>query len=797
MKLDLKIITLIVFTFLMSCEDKPKKKSSTTIKKQEKVITGTIEKIKEIESNKPSIIYNESKDALKSYYDISHLKEFYREYTPPPTLKHPQDLSSLSYEELRLLRNEVFARNGYLFSDGYLRGYFNHYNWYKPVFDVDTFKIVFNQKERELVDACLKEELKRKERKTIEKDGLELYNSELITNSKQFTRVQEKIFKDFNKQNFSIINASRSMPFYVYDQNAYQYIPHYITTDLYLFILHKYFSRFIEKLEENHLYSELMDILYKTSSNLATLEGNNQSSIEWAQMYNAIALYAIGDTFTIVPEKYKLIFDKETKNIDMQAGAPSFIKNRFVEYKELKPRGHYTKSDTLKKYFKAFKWISLNGINLADEEELKGLVTFAYAIKSDQDLHKKYKKYISTIEKLAGQEDNISLINVIDVIDNSSLNDALSKNKISELRNSLSKLNKEKVKKVFLKPVSEAKAGRAYFLSSTYSISGEIFSKLISENRTFPNGLDIPAVFGNKTAEKILKDEFKEDENCSKYLANLKQLKEQFADFSDWNHNYGYIGVKTALSAYAEKENYPNFMKTNAYNRKELSTTLSSWTHIKHDLILYQEKPFAAEGGQGGGPEPPLHYSYVEPNIVFWESALELIDWLEKLAKNKESTFINELERIKNLGILLRDITIKELNGENITKEEHKQLHYVGATIEYILLALLETDHLPEREESMALIADVYAFNSTNLNVAVGHADDIYVIVPINGEYHIARGSVFSYHEFKGEIHNDEEWRQKVKKGNIPERPIWIKPLINNLEPLRGRMTYRYYSDDI
>ena len=32
-------------------------------------------------------------------------------------------------------------------------------------------------------------------------------------------------------------------------------------------------------------------------------------------------------------------------------------------------------------------------------------------------------------------------------------------------------------------------------------------------------------------------------------------------------------------------------------------------------------------------------------------------------------------------------------------------------TIEYILLDLLETDHLPDRENSMALIADVYVYN--------------------------------------------------------------------------------------
>ncbi len=359
-------------------------------------------------------------------------------------------------------------------------------------------------------------------------------------------------------------------------------------------------------------------------------------------------------------------------------------------------------------------------------------------------------------------------------------------------------MDKEKIKKVFGESfqTSERETKRVYFLSSTFSISGDIFSKLVhidytNSKRPFPRGLDIPAVFGNKTAQNIITAEYKDNERWPDYLPRLEKLQKQFSNFSDWDNNYGYKGVQTALSAYAEKANYPNFMKTEAYNRKELSTTLSSWTHIKHDLILYQEKPYAAECGQGGGPEPPQHYSYVEPNIVFWESALELIEWLENLS-SKESTFNDELRRIKDLGFMLKDISKKELNNDQITKEEYQKLHYIGGTIEYILLGLLETDHLPDREKSMALIADVYVYNGENLNVAVGHADDIYVIVPIKGEYYIARGSVFSYYEFKGKIFNDEEWKAKIQNKNLPDRPEWIKPLINNIEPLEGQMQFRY-----
>lgn len=807
MRRYLNIVFWISMLAVMSCEaskeDDKKKEESPKVTDREEAIDTPEKQVPKEEKDNLSIVYDESKDALKAYYALPHMKEFYdwqeTENLQPPALNYPEDLSTLSYEALRLLRNEIFARNGYLFSDGYLRGYFNKYKWYKPVFDVDTFKVVLNKEERKLIDALLQEESKRKEHKTIEKDGLALYNTDLITNTNQFKNVPSQVMDDFRNQNFSIVNANRSMPFYAYDKNAYQYIPHYITTDVYLFILHKYFSRFIEKLDENYLYNQLHEILKNTSTKLNKLSGStNQSSIAWAKTYNAIALYAMGDSLAKSPAAYATLFNEEKQKIDAEEGRPSFIPNSFVNYKELKPRGHYTKSKKLKKYFRGFKWISLNGIDLENDDQLRGLITFAYIIKQDNKLHEQYKQYISTIEKLAGREDNLSITDMINVIDDGSLDDNLSDSHISSIRKTLADLEKEKIKKVYGETFQTEEKGtnRVYFLSSTYSISGDIFSRLVHVNRAkskrpFPKGLDIPAVFGNQTAKNIITKEYKDHEAWPDYLPRLEQLQNQFSNFSDWDHNYGSKALKTALSANAERDHYPDFMKTDAYNRKELSTTLSSWTHIKHDLILYQEKPFAAEGGQGGGPEPPQHYSYVEPNIAFWESALDLISWLEDLSK-KEATFNDELRRMKELGVLLRDVSEKELNEEEITKEEYKKLHYVGGTIEHILLGLLETDHLPEREKSMALIADVYVYNGTNLNVAVGHADDIYTIVPIKGEYYIARGAVFSYYEFKGKIMNDEEWKLRVKNNNAPERPEWISPLIKNTAPLKGQMQFRY-----
>ncbi len=804
----MKIYKIIFFLASVSIITNCKKKTAPPKEKEQK----KVEVIDQSSMDQPpselvSVDYG-AKGYLKKYYEIPHIQEFYEwqdmKYQIWEPKKFPEDLSVLSYDELRLLRNEIYARNGHLFDDAFLRGHFNRSKWYMPIFDVDDFEVILSEEEQELISKIKEEEEKRKELKTItDKNRLELYNADLIVNKKQFKEIPQKVQNDFSNQNFSILEANRSMPFYTYDENAYEYIPHYITTDLYLFILHKYFSTSLEKLDENFMYVQLKTILEEASYKLSALAKNEdnknlKSSLEWAQMYTATAQYAMGEKKYVVPDDYALEFDSEKEAINLIQGEPSFIPNILVNYKELKPRGHYTKSDTLKKYFKGFKWISLNGINIKNKKELKGLITMAYAIKSDQNLYEKYQQYVSIIEKLAGQEDNLSMANLIQALGDTNLEETLSDTNVNKIITYLDGLDKERVKRVFGKEFKneEKEIKRLFFLSSTYSITGEIFSRLVhvddlNSKRPFPNGLDLPAVFNNKTAEEILFNEYKYGDKWSEFNERLSSLQEQFYKFEDWDNNYGYKGVQTALQAASEDDRYPDYMKTNAYNRKELSTALASWAHIKHDLILYQEKPFAAESGQGGGPEPPQHYSYVEPNLRFWDTALELVKWLENISKF-DSTFASELKEIKDLGEKLRLVAYQQVEGKTVSSEIYDELHHVGGTIEYILFGLLETDHLSEREKSMALIADVYSYKRSNLNVAVGHADDIYVIVPINGEYYISRGSIFSYHEFIGEIFDDDQWKSKVKKGNIPDRPKWIQPIINdNIKGLEGQLEFR------
>ncbi len=63
-----------------------------------------------------------------------------------------KELAHLTKEELRLARNEIYARHGRMFSSQDLQGYFEEKSWYVPVYTAEEFtdieKDVFNEYEK-------------------------------------------------------------------------------------------------------------------------------------------------------------------------------------------------------------------------------------------------------------------------------------------------------------------------------------------------------------------------------------------------------------------------------------------------------------------------------------------------------------------------------------------------------------------------------------------------------------------------------------------------------------------------
>ncbi len=752
------------------------------------------------------------KPQLAAYYRTPEMREFYGKRILPPKFDYNMDLSNKTYIELRLLRNEIFARNGYLFNDATLRAYFNQFAWYPPIFDVPTFKVYLNEREKKFVDKIAEFENAKLAGTYTTIGDYKMVNLDHVVNLTQFQNINDSLMQSLREKNFALASADNEQIFYVYDKNQYGYIPNFITTDLYLQLLHKYLSSLMRGIEKQKMVpavTDLMQRLYNKSRRALTATDMPQKKVAlWANTYLAIALSLLrGEYVSVEPQMHSEFLEEIRKVTEASGYGSTFLDRTVFYYSQFKPRGNYTEDDTLKKYFRCIKWLNSAPMNVDDDGSFQSSLLVAYWIRNDKICRQEFNLLNRVIGSLAGEEDNYSISHLIELLDDNGSNSIaqlLSSQNIAKLKNQLKVLNVDRILPKAANNIAKEDFSKKFilFTAARYTFDADILIRLVNVtrpeiSRPFPKGLDIFAALGNKRAENILLNNYRENQRWPAYTDSLTTLKVKFENYKNWGATIYDKTMDCINSLNLEAANYyPLFMQTEYWQKKNLNTSLAAWTELKHDMILYTEQPYAAEAGEGGGPPPPMHLSYVEPNVVFWNKTIELLDLQQNLfltlgLATTESEEINS--ELKEVAKFLLAVSKKELNKEIITEKEFSEMSWLGGRIEGLTFRILGTDHLPERERQIALAADVYAFNDSLLEEAVGKADEIYVIAEINGLPYLTKGSCFSYYEFKSvQRLTDEDWQRMLAEGKTPRRPDWLNDIYVKTSSLTAKPEYNY-----
>jgi hypothetical protein len=738
---------------------------------------------------------------IEDYKDLT-FEMVYGKKINPPAFDLNLDISSKSLSELRLLRNTVYARHGMLFMDSVIRGYFNKFPWYQPVFWDQSFKIALSKDEEVFVARVKTEEVLRQKNNKVNRDGRMLGNPDNIVNKEMFKSMPDKSDKLLNEQNFFLNTSKYEQLYNVYEENKYQGIPNYVTTDLYADLLHVYYKHLMMSLEKYNLYplaTTLINGMYtKTLAvyNDKSTSGDLKPALEFNLIYLAVAANLLSQN-SIQPqaelfERYNKEYEACIKASD--AGS-AFLNDKFFDHSQLKVRGSYAEDKSLGFYFQGIKWLVTAPMFYQEEIGLKSSALLALVLQDNKDLTEQYNRFENIIAAFAGEGDNLSPMHILKVFKEdkrfgtiASLTD---KDLLSQLGKRLKEMDTEKMhpKGGTEKIVKEIDKPRILFFPSRYNFDGYILQNLINPilegggARTYPKGLDIFAALGNGEAKQILLNEYKEAELWPGYINALKEMEEEFAGFKDWDQNLFNKRMNLILGNTKADSLYPDYMKTGAWQRHELSSSLAAWTEVKNELILYQKQPTAAEAGEGGlKPPDPVTPGYVEPKVTFWAGCLDLLNMTHAvLAREGFSTTErrSDLARLYIMADDLLSISRKELKGEGINNLDFKKIERIGADVEYLSKSLKGEW---ETFDGMGLAADVYTYytDSACLEEAVGNADVIWCMAEINGLLYLTRGATFSYYEFKEPLSSrltDEEWRGRLGTKSEPERPVWTKNL--------------------
>jgi hypothetical protein len=791
------------------------------------------------------VTLTEDKTQLAKRYQTPYIKEFYdgkledtvdpadedKHTAPLPAFNYQQSLAGKSYLDLLLLRNEVYARNGYCFLNPTARYHFAEKKWYRPLWSepdynengsikqaAEVIRVPLSHQEMSFVQRVHTQELQLLAHRETPQAGHPMVGLDFLTNQRDgdvapaFAPALAR--SGLVRNNFILVPTREEQLFYLYDQNQYDYTPSFVTTDLVLQLLHKYLNGILSDVEEQRLVPIVGNMLGQASAQAQLLAQQSQTPQAREAAVWAAAYYAVGQGLLQKNATTSGAYDDEAVAREIAScmaatgyGSALLVDSMF-DYTAFKPRGMYTMNDTTRRYFRTVKWLNTAPVFLDSDAGMLRALALAQSLAANPQAARQFATFTQVVSMLAGDEDNRSLTHLLGLLKRDyagqTLDQLATPATLARLRQALVAAGTDRIRPKGASPQATEALDRPtlLFTAGRYSFDGEILSRLTNLKqaatgqyvRAFPKGLDVFASFGNRTAQDILLSHYHEAARWPAYPDTLRALQQQFGRYTDWNHN---LYTKTmqmllALNAPVAADSLPLFARTPAWQKRNLSTALGGWAELKHDLLLYTEQPMGAEGGgPTWGPPPPRHQGFVEPNLPFWDGALALLAQQDRsLSSLKVNTehLMGLNKDMRELVTALRDMARKQLRHQPLTPEEQQRLSFVGGEVENLTIRILKTVQLPDRERHLGLVADVYTFNRDVLEEAVGAADAIYVAVEIDGTWVLARGAVFSYYEFQNsERLTDEEWRVKLKK-QPPPRPTWLQDLIVPIKALNTQV---------
>lgn len=680
-----------------------------------------------------------------------------------------------------------------------------------------------------------------------------------VTNMNNITKVfhlstsQEKLLKN---NGFVVIDYGRVDDIVEpYKDMKEKGIPVFVTSDTLLHLYHIQFNEILKGIEER----EFFDMLLKLSKTFFDNAKADYQTFEDPDLKEAarrnVAYFGVAlkllqtptkdyngseDIPTVeftIPDYVEEEVNSELNAIEKHSGfEDSSIFHYKEDYSQYLPRGHYTRSEKLKRYFKAMMWYGRMAFLLKGGEPYcpscdfliseynakiatiqasliaKGLTNLSV---DGETAEKLWNRIYSVTSFFVGAADDLTPYEYLDCIGKVfglkfNLTELSNDTKLFDLKLELAKLRNPKIYggtgKCVLPPTATVedlnkileKTKGMRFMGQRFIPDSYIFQQLVfpavdpylgddrpftleftdgGPARCFPRGLDVMAVLGSKRALEILENDG--DTEYGHYYEQLNNLSENFSSLNatEWNRNLYFSWVYTLKSLLKEfNQSYPTFMQTKAWLDKELQTALASWAELRHDTILYAKQSYTpVKSGYEPPPKPVV--GYVEPVPEFYSRILALTRMTKNGLSSLDVLNETELSRLQNLENIIErllNISRDELENKELDENDYEFIRNFGENLDDIVTGV------KERGKETTIVADVHTDTNTGkcLEEGVGYVDMILVayMVP-DGRVIIGAGPVFSYYEFKHPMNDrltDEKWKEMLQ-ANPPERASWVQ----------------------
>ena len=618
-------------------------------------------------------------------------------------------------------------------------------------------------------------------------------------------------------------------------------LPIFISTDAILHTFHFAYDRILISVERGCLLNRLSELLTMMHNKFPNLAEKYAAYSQMERMLRDVDVYLTVPRILMGQEVSPVYPENQTEINDILqliyaekfATYPFFSENcKEIDFSQFKPRGHYTRYPELEQYFRAMMWFGRIEIYLtkpkADtmycppqtlEDIQRQTIDAALIceIIADPDVISIYNEIEDILTFFIGEQDNVTAINMISLIESLQYPDAdrlLDTLALHEFQDSL--VTKAYATQKILSQVlahdpftpESVQLASAFmlfgqrFVIDSYVSAEVVFDKIKYNNqficRLFPSTLDVLFALGNNAAGQLLVPEL----DKYYYATNLTALRYLIDSYDAgfWSgsiYNMWLKAIRT-LNPPEDRLSLPRFMQTAAWWQQKINTQLSSWSQLRHDNLLYA-KPSYTSAVSCSYP-----YGYVEPIPAFYKTLNELaqnasdtfdnISFVNGNLKNSVLTYFNVLEGVTDT---LSVIAEKELAGIDLAEDEisfmkgmlyHDDDAYAMGNANGWYMALLYGKYGSVQGWNLTttdyLVVDYHTVPTDcagNLYGWVMHAGtgniDLAIVLatlPDNKTMAFA-GPVLSYHEYTSTNFfrlTDEEWQDTYLSSST--RPNWV-----------------------
>ena len=612
-------------------------------------------------------------------------------------------------------------------------------------------------------------------------------------------------------------------------------IPIFITSDSLLHLYHIQFDGTLRRIEENEFYNTIWEIdnelLQKSIEDYETSTGETKEAARRNMAYFAVALSLLepdveqlavdeeealfsGDgklspeeareyTFEI-PYDVKEEVETELTLIEEHEGfALSPIFNYQEDYSQYVPRGHYTYSEKLKNYFKAVMWhgrmnMLLKGdlIESADPDrdariQTRSASLIASHLENEVQLMESWEKIYSVTAFYVGFSDDLGPYEYIEAL-NSVMggNGTIEDLDVEALKAELAIYQSPEIYggtgNVIIEGTDLEELDRLLedtegfrFMGQRFTPDSYMFQNLVYpavDDRFMPKSLDVMALLGSQRAYEYL--EAQGDTSKPGYTEQYGNLETEFNTFTDseWSRNLYWSHLYTLQPLMKDYgTGYPTFMQTEAWQDKQLTTSMASWTELRHDTILYAKQSYEVRSSPPPEPETERVVGYVEPVPEFYNRLLALTrmtnSGLEEMGVLDTYSIIR-LEKLEDVLERLVEISEKELQNEELSEKDYDFIESFGQELENVMVGV-EKEH-----QKTTIVADVHTDSDSGnvLEEGVGYVDMVVVAYKLpDGRILMGAGPVMTYYEFEqpmSERLTDETWEDMLE-SSPPSKAEW------------------------